>query len=45
MSLKLKGNLNNPTVALINLMNQLNNYTDYEKENELKLPNCKDIEK
>ena len=40
-----KGNLNKPTVALINLMNQLNNFTDYEKENELKLPNCKDIEK
>ena len=36
-----KGNLNKPTVALINLMNQLNNFTDDEKENELKLPNCK----
>ena len=36
-----KGNLNKPTVALINLMNQLNNFTDHEKENELKLPNSK----
>ena len=35
-----KGNLNKPTDALINLMNQLNNFTDGEKENELKLPNC-----
>ena len=41
MSLKPKGNLNKPTVALINLMNHLNNFTDDEKENELKLPNCK----
>ena len=41
MPLKSKGNLNNRTVALINLMNQLNNFTDGEKENELKLPNCK----
>ena len=40
MSLKSKGNLNKPTVALINLMNQLNNFTDDEKQNELKLPNC-----
>ena len=32
-----KGNLNKPTVALINLMNQLNNFTDDEKENELTL--------
>ena len=36
-----KGNLNKPTDALINRMNQLNNFTDDEKENELKLPNCK----
>ena len=36
-----KGNLNKPIVALINLVNQLNNFTDDEKENELKLPNCK----
>ena len=35
-----KGNLNKPTGALINLMNELNNFTDDEKENELKLPNC-----
>ena len=33
-----KGNLNKPTDALINLINQLNNFTDDEKENEL---NCK----
>ena len=36
-----KGNLNKPTGALINLMNQLFNFTDDKKENELKLPNCK----
>ena len=36
-----KGNLNKPTDALVNLMNQLNNFTDDEKENELNLPNCK----
>ena len=36
-----KGNLKKPTVALINLVNQLNNFTDNKKENELKLPNCK----
>ena len=36
-----KGKLNKPTGALINHMNQLNNFTDDEKENELKLPNCK----
>ena len=36
-----KGRLNKPTGALINLMNQLNNFTDGEKENELKLPNYK----
>ena len=36
-----KGNLNKHTSALINLRNQLNNFTDDEKENELKLPNCK----
>ena len=28
-----KGKLNKPTGALINLMNQLNNFTDDEKEN------------
>ena len=39
-----KGNLNKPTGALISLMNQLNNFTDDKKENELKLPNCKYIE-
>ena len=36
-----KRNLNKPTNALVNLMNQLNNLTDDEKENELNLPNCK----
>ena len=36
-----KGNLNKPTDGLVNLMNQLNNFTDDEKENELNLPNCK----
>ena len=36
-----KGRLNKPTGALINLMNQLNNFTDDEKGNELKLPNYK----
>ena len=36
-----KGNLNKPTDALVNLMNQLNNFTDDEKENELNLLNCK----
>ena len=36
-----KGNLNKPTNALFNLMNQLNNFNDDEKENELNLPNCK----
>ena len=36
-----KGNLNKPTDALVNLMNQLNNFTDDEKENELNLINCK----
>ena len=35
------GSLNKPAGALINLMNQLNNFADDEKENELKLPNCK----
>ena len=30
-----KGSLNKPTGALINLMNQLNNFTDDEKENKL----------
>ena len=34
------GNLNKPTNALVNLLNQLNNFTDDEKENELNLPNC-----
>ena len=37
----LKGNLNRPTDSLVNLMNQLNNFTDDEKENKLNLPNCK----
>ena len=36
-----KGNLNKPIDALVNLMNQLNNFTDDEKENKLNLPNCK----
>ena len=36
-----KGSLNKPTGVLINLMNQLNNFTDDKKENELKLPNFK----
>ena len=36
-----KANLNKPTDALVNLMNQLNNFTDDEKEYELNLPNCK----
>ena len=36
-----KGNLNKPTAALVNLMNQLNNFTDGKKENQLNLPNCK----
>ena len=36
-----KGNLNERTDALVNLMNQLNNFTDDEKENELNFPNCK----
>ena len=27
----LKGNLNKPTDALVNLMNELNNFTDGEK--------------
>ena len=36
-----KENLNKPTDALVNLTNQLNNFTDDEKENELNLPNCK----
>ena len=35
------GNLNKPTDALVNLMNQLNNFRDDAKENELNLPNCK----
>ena len=36
-----KGNLNKPTGALVNLMNQLNNFTVDEKENELNLLICK----
>ena len=36
-----KRNLNTPTDALVNLMKQLNNFTDDEKENELNLRNCK----
>ena len=36
-----KGNLNKSTDALVNLMNQLYNFTDDKKENELNLPNCK----
>ena len=36
-----KRNLNKPTEALVNLMNQLNNFIDDKKENELNLPNCK----
>ena len=36
-----KGNLNKPIDALLNLMNQLDNFTVDEKENELNLPNCK----
>ena len=36
-----KRNLKKPTDALVNLMNQLNNFTDDNKENELILPNCK----
>ena len=33
----LKGNLNKATDALVNLMNQLNTFTDDKKENELNL--------
>ena len=36
-----KGNLSKPTGALISLINQLNNFTDDKKENELQFPNCK----
>ena len=36
-----KGNLIKFASALVSLMNQLNNFTDDEKKNELKLPNCK----
>ena len=36
-----KGNLNKPTDAFVNLMNQLDSFPDDEKENELNLPNCK----
>ena len=35
-----KGSVNKRTGALINLMNQLNNFINF-KENELKLQNCK----
>ena len=35
-----KGNLSKPADALVNRMNQLNNFTDDKKENELNLPNC-----
>ena len=33
-----KGSLNKPTSALINLMNQLNNFIDDEKENDRLFP-------
>ena len=36
-----KGNLNKLTGALVNLMNQRNDFTDDQKENELNLPNWK----
>ena len=36
-----KGNVNKSTDALVNLMNQLNNFTDDEKESELNLSNFK----
>ena len=36
-----KENLNNPTDALVNLINQLNNFTDNKQENKLNLPDCK----
>ena len=36
-----KGNLNKLTDVLVTLMNQLNNFPDDEKENELNLTNCK----
>ena len=36
-----KGNLNKPTDVLVNFMNQLNNFTNEQKENELNFPNCK----
>ena len=35
-----KGNLNKPTDAFVNLMNQLDKFPDGKKENELNLPNC-----
>ena len=35
------GNLNKPTDALVNLMNEFNNFTDDKKENELNFPNGK----
>ena len=34
-----KGKLNTPTDALVNIINQLNKFTDDEKETELNLPN------
>ena len=36
-----KGKLNKPIDALVDFMNQLINFTDDEKENELNFPNCK----
>ena len=36
-----KGNLNKPTDILVNFMNQLNNFANDQKENELNFPNCK----
>ena len=36
-----KGNLNKPADPLVNLLNQLKNFTDDRKENELNLQNCK----
>ena len=36
-----KGKLNKPTDALVNLMNQLNNFTDIKKKSELNFPKYK----
>ena len=36
-----KGNFKKSTGSLVHFKNQLNNFTDDKKENELKLPNCK----